>query len=76
MNAHPHTSSRITAFGNSHTHAPVHHRYAADVVHALKAVCAKHQLRVPTIISESGRAVSSHETVLVFSVLHATQVCG
>eukprot|EP00455_Lapot_gusevi_P039084 TRINITY_DN437_c0_g1_i1.p1 TRINITY_DN437_c0_g1~~TRINITY_DN437_c0_g1_i1.p1 ORF type:complete len:673 (-),score=226.38 TRINITY_DN437_c0_g1_i1:272-2290(-) len=47
--------------------------YAADVVVALQDVCQKHNLPVPTIISESGRAVSSHQTVLVFSALHATQ---
>ena len=47
--------------------------YAADVVCALKDICEKHKLKVPTIITESGRAVSSHQTVLVFSVLHATQ---
>ena len=47
--------------------------YAADIVIALKGMCDKFKIPAPCIISESGRAVSSHQTVLVFNVLHATQ---
>lgn len=43
--------------------------YAAAVVNSIKLGCQKHGLKVPCIISESGRAVASYETVLIFSVI-------
>lgn len=46
--------------------------YAADVVEAIKVACDKESVPHPTIVSESGRTVISHQTVLVFSVLGAT----
>jgi arginine decarboxylase len=46
--------------------------YAADVVHAFKMACDRAGAPHPTIISESGRAVCSHQSVLVFNVLGST----
>lgn len=46
--------------------------YAADVVVALKDICGKNNIPVPTIISESGRAISSHHSILVFNVLNSS----
>jgi len=46
--------------------------YAADVVSAIKTTCDKNNVPHPVIVSESGRAVCSHQCVLVFSVLGAT----
>lgn len=46
--------------------------YAADVVVAIKDCCAKNKLSCPTLISESGRAVSSHHSILVFNVLSSS----
>ncbi|MBW3597588.1 MAG: biosynthetic arginine decarboxylase, partial [Planctomycetes bacterium] len=43
--------------------------YANDVVHHIQQVCDDAELPHPTIISESGRALVSHHSVLVFSVL-------
>lgn len=43
--------------------------YANDVVHHIQAVCDEADVPHPTIISESGRALVSHHSVLVFSVL-------
>ncbi|MBD2021207.1 biosynthetic arginine decarboxylase, partial [Leptolyngbya sp. FACHB-36] len=43
--------------------------YANDVVAAVKDACAERNLPVPTLISESGRAIASHQSVLVFNVL-------
>ncbi len=33
-----------------------------------------HHLAVPTLISESGRAIASHQSVLVFDVLGSSEV--
>jgi arginine decarboxylase len=43
--------------------------YANDVVHHIQGVCDDAELPHPTIISESGRALVSHHSVLVFGVL-------
>eukprot|EP00461_Guttulinopsis_vulgaris_P001999 UN02000 len=49
--------------------------YAADVVTAVKDMCVKNNLeKMPTIISESGRAVSSHHSILIFNVLSASNL--
>ncbi len=46
--------------------------YAADVVVAIKDICTKNNIPVPVIISESGRAVSSHHSILIFNVLNSS----
>jgi arginine decarboxylase len=43
--------------------------YANDVVYHLQTVCDDAQVKHPTIISESGRAVVAYHSVLVFNVL-------
>lgn len=43
--------------------------YANDVVAEIKDVCNHYKIKVPTLISESGRAIASHQSVLVFDVL-------
>lgn len=43
--------------------------YAADVVVAIQKVCNKHGIPVPCLVSESGRAIASHMTVLVMATL-------
>ncbi len=43
--------------------------YANDVVAEVKEACSARNLPVPTLISESGRAIASHQSVLVFDVL-------
>lgn len=48
--------------------------YANDVVAELNDACTIAGVPVPTIISESGRAVASHQSVLVFDVLGANVV--
>lgn len=47
--------------------------YANDVVAAIKDACNTHKIPVPTLISESGRAIASHQSVLVFDVLGVSQ---
>ena len=48
--------------------------YANDVVAEIKDCCDAAGLAVPTLISESGRALASHQSVLVFDVLSVSQV--
>jgi len=48
--------------------------YANDVVAEVNDACNQAGLPVPVLISESGRAVASHQAVLVFDVLGASQV--
>ena len=43
--------------------------YANDVVATVKEGCEPHGVSVPTLVSESGRAIASHFSVLVFNVL-------
>ncbi|UKO97229.1 biosynthetic arginine decarboxylase [Nostoc sp. UHCC 0870] len=48
--------------------------YANDIVAELKDTCAERQIPVPTLVSESGRAISSHQSVLIFDVLSTSDV--
>jgi arginine decarboxylase len=45
--------------------------YANDVVAALMDACVLKGVAEPVVVSESGRALASHSSVLVFDVLHA-----
>lgn len=48
--------------------------YAYDIVAELKEACAEHNIQVPTLVSESGRAIASHQSVLIFDVLGSSDV--
>ena len=48
------------------------HEYANDVVHRIASVCNARGIDHPLIISESGRAVAAHHSVLIFNTLGAT----
>jgi arginine decarboxylase len=50
------------------------HEYAADVVSTIQSACAKRDVPDPTIVSESGRAVVAHQSVLVFDVVGANEI--
>src|SRR5688500_13555388 len=43
--------------------------YANDVVYHIQTVCDEAGIKHPTIISESGRAISAYHSMLVFNVL-------
>ncbi len=43
--------------------------YANDVVATVRECCDANQIEVPTLVSESGRAIASHFSILVFNVL-------
>ncbi|MBK7579147.1 MAG: biosynthetic arginine decarboxylase [Myxococcales bacterium] len=48
--------------------------YAADVVAHVQAACHKSNVPCPTLVSESGRAVAAHHSVLVFEVVGVNEV--
>ncbi|NJL45910.1 MAG: biosynthetic arginine decarboxylase [Leptolyngbyaceae cyanobacterium SM2_3_12] len=48
--------------------------YANDVVAEVQEACRTKGVPVPTLISESGRAITSHQSVLVFDVLGSSDV--
>jgi arginine decarboxylase len=48
--------------------------YANDVVAEIKETCEERNLPMPTLVSESGRAIASHQSVLVFDVLGTSDV--
>jgi arginine decarboxylase len=43
--------------------------YANDVVYHLQTVCDEEGVKHPTIVSESGRAISAYHSMLIFNVL-------
>jgi arginine decarboxylase len=48
--------------------------YANDVVAQVKDACTIAQIAAPTLISESGRAIASHQSVLVFDIVGTSEV--
>ncbi|MEC7738804.1 MAG: biosynthetic arginine decarboxylase, partial [Cyanobacteriota bacterium] len=48
--------------------------YANDVVATVRECCESNAVPVPTLVSESGRAIASHFSVLVFDVLGQSTV--
>ncbi len=48
--------------------------YANDIVAEVKEACDERRVPVPTLVSESGRAIASHQSVLIFDVLSTSEV--
>ena len=48
--------------------------YANDAVSAIVDVCEKNNLKQPNIITESGRSLTAHHSILIFEVLETTQL--
>jgi len=48
--------------------------YANDAVSALVDVCVKNELKQPNIITESGRSLSAHHSILIFEALESTSL--
>ncbi|MEO1620738.1 MAG: biosynthetic arginine decarboxylase, partial [Cyanobacteria bacterium J06632_3] len=47
--------------------------YANDVVAHIKDACVARKVDMPTLVSESGRAIASHQSVLIFDVLGTSE---
>jgi len=43
--------------------------YANDVVATIKECCESKKIQLPTLITESGRAIASHFSILIFNIL-------
>ncbi|KAK7352064.1 hypothetical protein VNO80_17480 [Phaseolus coccineus] len=50
--------------------------YAAAVVHAVQCVCDRRSVKNPVICSESGRAIVSHQSILVFEAVGTSSTVG
>ncbi len=48
--------------------------YANDVVAGVQETCERRNIPVPILMSESGRAVISHQSVLIFNVLTTSDI--
>lgn len=48
--------------------------YANDVVATIKDTCDETNTPAPILVSESGRAIASHQAVLVFDILSSSEV--
>ena len=48
--------------------------YANDAVSAIVDACVKNDLRQPNIITESGRSLTAHHSILVFEALETAQL--
>lgn len=48
--------------------------YAYDVVASVQEACESSNVSAPTIVSESGRAMAAHQSVLVFEVLGSNEM--
>ena len=48
--------------------------YANDIVAEVKEACQEVDILVPTLISESGRAIASHQSVLIFNILATSDI--
>lgn len=48
--------------------------YANDIVSEVQQVCEQAQVNEPILISESGRAIASHHSVIIFNVLNTSNI--
>ncbi|MBN8610999.1 MAG: biosynthetic arginine decarboxylase [Deltaproteobacteria bacterium] len=48
--------------------------YAYDIVAAIAEACTKAEIAHPTIVTESGRAIAAHQSVLVFEIVGKNEV--
>lgn len=48
--------------------------YANDAVSALVDACVKNDIKQPNIITESGRSLSAHHSILIFEALESTSL--
>ena len=48
--------------------------YANDVVATIRECCETNHIRMPTLVSESGRAIASHFSILIFNILSTSSV--
>ncbi len=50
--------------------------YARDIVEVVGEMCTKYNVPHPTLVTESGRAVTAYHSVLIFNILDVTSAPG
>ncbi|CDM97706.1 MAG: biosynthetic arginine decarboxylase [Limnospira sp. PMC 1291.21] len=65
-------------YDGSKTNAPASknynmQNYANDIVAEVKEACEQGKIDAPVLISESGRAIASHQSILVFDILGSSE---
>jgi arginine decarboxylase len=50
------------------------HEYVSDVVYSIQEICQAEEVPEPNIVSESGRAITAHHSVLVMNVFGSIEV--
>ena len=48
--------------------------YCSDVVYSIQEICANEEVPVPTIVSESGRAIAAHHSVLIVNIFGSIEM--
>lgn len=48
--------------------------YCSDVVYSIQEICTNEEVPVPNIVSESGRAIAAHHSVLVVNVFGSIEI--
>ncbi len=48
--------------------------YCSDVVYSIQEICANEEVPLPTIVSESGRAIAAHHSVLIVNIFGSIEV--
>lgn len=48
--------------------------YANDIVAQVQDACEQGQVAAPTLVSESGSAISAHQSILIFNILSSSDV--
>ena len=48
--------------------------YCNDVVYSIQEICANENVPVPTIVSESGRAIAAHHSVLIVNIFGSIEM--
>lgn len=48
--------------------------YCSDVVYSIQEICAKEEVPVPTIVTESGRAIAAHHSVLIVNIFGSIEM--
>lgn len=48
--------------------------YANDIIAQVKDACHQAKVAAPTLVSESGRAIAAHQSVLIFDVLSTSKI--
>lgn len=49
--------------------------YANNIIYTLREICRDHNLPHPTVITESGRAITAHHAMLITNIISTETIC-